>query len=401
MEKDRTYNVTNLLEDDRFISSVNHPSPESDAYRNALLSEGKITRDDCDLAMCFIRSLHPSHRNLSADEIADMWDGIRMRSKRLRNRNQMVIWLSTVAAGVAVAVGMFAFYTFGQQETPPADTLSVIENVARPDSAGNDIRIVFSDNNQVALKEKTAEITYNETGEAKVSSRTVAQSVEQDVTNENTYNQVIVPKGKHACLTLSDGSKLYLNASSRVVYPPVFGDDRREIYVEGEAYADVVPDSNRPFVLKTKRMEIRVMGTAFNVSAYDDEISQTVVLVRGSVSVKTKENPGSENMLHPNQMFKMTGGKIQLANVNVDSYVSWKDGFYLFREESFSFIIKRLSHYYGIDIRFEPEIGDLRFTGKLDLKDDPARVLSGISKATAIPVSCRKENEVYYLSMNP
>jgi ferric-dicitrate binding protein FerR (iron transport regulator) len=213
------------------------------------------------------------------------------------------------------------------------------------------------------------------------------------------YNQVIVPQGRHTSLTLSDGSKLWLNAASRVVYPPVFDGKQREIYLEGEAYLEVTPDANSPFTVKTKQMEIKVLGTSFNVSAYDDEASQTVVLVTGSVSVRTGEQADRITEMTPNQLFRVSGTETQLHSVKVENYISWKDGIYLYRDEKLSLILKRLSHYYGVTIHYAPEVGEMRFTGKLDLKSDAERVLNGLSNTA--PVRCRKENnETFNLYTN-
>lgn len=395
MKPDSTFNLIDLLEDASFIASVNQPSLESEAHWQRLLGEGKIAREDYLLAISLIRMLRPSYPHLSAEDINTMWKNIREKQIRKRNYHRLLYrWLSVAAACAAIVAGLFVIHTLPIENTLDEQSLAFgLEDVARPVNVGNDIQIVFSDNKQIALKEKTAEIIYNKSGEATVNSQVAAQSVER----RDVYNQIVVPNGKQVSLTLSDGSRLYLNASSRVVYPPVFGVDKREIYIEGEAYADVAPESERPFVLKTNRMEINVKGTAFNVSAYDDEASQTVVLVHGSVSVKTKADPENENTLLPNQMLRLTDNQTQLEYVNVDQYISWKDGFYLFKEEQFSFIINRLSHYYGIHIRYSPPIGNLKFTGKLDLKDNPERVLEGILKSATTSLNLRKDNEIYYL----
>ncbi|MDR2680915.1 MAG: FecR domain-containing protein, partial [Tannerella sp.] len=276
-----------------------------------------------------------------------------------------------------------------------------IEDVARPDSIGGDIQIVFSGEEHMTLKEKTAEIKYNEKGEAEINSQTVSQTARPEA-EATAYNQVIVPRGRHTSLTLSDGSRLWLNASSRVVYPPVFDGKKREIYLEGEAYLEITPNANSPFTVKTKQMEIRVLGTSFNVAAYEDEPSQTVVLVTGAVSVRTgtQDGDGRTVEMAPNQLFQVSGTETELLNVAVENYVSWKDGIYLYKEEKLSLILKRLAHYYGVEIRFVSEVGEMRFTGKLDLKNDAERVLHGLSNTA--PVRCRRENnETFYLDINP
>jgi ferric-dicitrate binding protein FerR (iron transport regulator) len=124
------------------------------------------------------------------------------------------------------------------------------------------------------------------------------------------------------------------------------------------------------------------------------------VLVTGAVSVKTGSETGRETEMLPNQLFQVTGTATQLRSVKAANYISWKDGIYLYRDEKLSLILKRLAHYYGVAICFTPEAGEMRFTGKLDLKNDVERVLNGLSNTA--PVRCRKENsENFYLSTHP
>ncbi|MDR1337387.1 MAG: FecR domain-containing protein [Tannerella sp.] len=404
MKENTSYTIADLLEDEDFISSVNRPAAESEARWATLRREGRVTEEDYELACYCVRLFRQSGRKLTEVEEGDLWANIRTAAAR-RNasrRRRLYRRLSWVAAACVLALaGWFAFHSTAPAEV--AEPLAAIapgkiEDVARPDSTGRDIQIVFSGEESLTLKDKTAEIKYNEKGEAEVNSQAVAQTG-KPAAEATAYNQVIVPQGRHTSLTLSDGSKLWLNASSRVVYPPVFDGKQREIYLEGEAYLEIAPDANSPFTVKTGQMEIRVLGTSFNVSAYEGEASQSVVLVTGSVSVKTGEQAGRITEMTPNQLFRVSGTETQLHSVKVENYISWKDGIYLYRDEKLSLILKRLSHYYGVTVRYAPEVGEMRFSGKLDLKNDAERVLNGLSNTA--PVRCRKENnETFYLYTN-
>jgi hypothetical protein len=406
MKEDNIYTIADLLEDENFISSVNHPSPESEALWAALRKEGRVTDEDYELARYCVRSFHLSGRKLTSEETADLWANIRMTiasRKTINYRYSLLRWLLPAAACVLAVAGWFVFHPSPVDRASHITGIPLpkIENVARPDSVGRDIRIIFSNEESMLLKEKTADIKYNEKGEAEVNSHIISQHVEPAAEIPRAvYNQVIVPPGRHTSLTLSDGTRLWLNASSRVVYPPVFTGEKREIYLEGEAYLEVTPSADRPFTVKTSRMEIQVKGTAFNISAYDGEATQTVVLVSGAVAVKTGKESGLLTELTPNQLFRVTDSETQLRNVRVDNYISWKDGFYLYKDETLSLILKRLALYYGVTIRFSSEAGALQFTGKLDLKDDVERVLNGL--ANTAPVRCRKDNnETFYLYIDP
>ena len=100
------------------------------------------------------------------------------------------------------------------------------------------------------------------------------------------FNQIIVPPGKRTNVVFADGTKICVNAGTRVVYPEVFLDDSREIYVEGEIYLEVFRDESRPFIVRTEKMNVRVLGTTFNISAYKNQTESSVVLVEGKVEVE-------------------------------------------------------------------------------------------------------------------
>jgi hypothetical protein len=418
MKNNTEYTIAGLLENENFISSVNHPTAESEAYWAALRRDGCVAEEDYELARYCVRLFRQSGRRLTKEDADDMLANIRRSAVRRKSGNLRRLYLRffPAAACIVMLVGWFVFRVVSPEEIaePVAVTMPLrIEDVARPDSTGKDIRIVFSDEESLTLKGKTAEIKYNVKGEAEVNAQVVSQTGNHSAGNDSdsvvtaaqatAYNQLIVPQGRHTSLTLSDGSKLWLNASSRVVYPPVFDGKEREIYLEGEAYLEVAPDTGKPFTVKTRQMEIRVQGTSFNVSAYEDEPSQTVVLVTGAVSVRTGMQAGTQAgrtiELTPNQLLRVSGTETQQHSVKVEHYISWKDGIYLYRDEKLSLILKRLAHYYGVQISFAPEVGEMRFTGKLDLKNDPERVLNGLSNTA--PIRCRKENnEIFHLYIN-
>ena len=345
MKENTRYTFADLLEDDYFISSVNHPTAESESYWAALRQEGRVAEEDYELACYSVRSFRQSGRRLTAEETDNMWTNIRTTAKAARRRR---LYLSSAAAAACLfaLAGWFAFHALTPASddvaAPVAMTVGRIEDVAPPDSASKDIRIIFSGEQRLTLKEKTAEIKYSENGEAAVNSHVVKTDAQAA-----SYNQVIVPQGRQTQLTLSDGSKLWLNASSRVVYPPVFNDASREIYLEGEAYLEITPDAAHPFTVKTRRMEIRVLGTSFNVSAYEDEPSHTVALVTGAVAVSVKAGAQADRRIEmkPDQLFRISGTETQLHNVRIARYISWKDGLYIYHDEQLSLILKRLAHY--------------------------------------------------------
>lgn len=395
------YTLIDLLENDDFISFVHHSTKESHAYWNNLIKRGKIDRNDYELALCYIREMSVSKDLLTENEIKDMWLNIKIGNKKhiYNKRRRVYLLSSSIAASIFIA-GILLF-----QQLVKTGNLSIgtankmeIENVPKPDSTGDDILVLLSDNNQIAVKGNHTEIKYNDKGEAEINSqKTEMPKGKKTIDMSATYNQVIVPKGKFSSLILSDGTKLWLNAASRVVYPPVFEKTKRKIFIEGEAYMEVTTDEKRPFIVKTKQMEVKVLGTSFNINVCEEDESQTVVLVSGSVTIKTNnEEKPVETELYPNQLFNLRGDKIEVQNVNAKDYISWKEGYYIFKSETLSHILNRLSNYYGVAIDFDDIIGNMHYSGKIDLKEDIDRVLGGLSYTA--PIDYQKKNDIYYLS---
>lgn len=396
------YSFEDLLEDEYFISSILHPTKESEAFWHSQLDKGLLNRDNYELACFYIANLKGNYPPLSKEEIAAMWLHIKGKNQEKRPKRQTLFYIiPAVAASILILIASYRIWELKQEQpVVPVSTRSQIENIAKPTIETKDIQLVLSGNQHIAVKGNSTEIKYNEKGEAEISSPHTEETIEQDSLQQvSEYNQVIIPKGKSSSLILSDGTQIWLNASSRIVYPPVFEENKREIYLEGEAFLDVAPDKNKPFIVKTNQIEMEVLGTSFNISAYEQEYTQTIVLVSGSVKVKTPNfEKNGEVILSPNQLFRFReDNKTEVQTVNTARYISWKDGYYICEKDPLALIFKRLSNYYGIEIVYDKKVGEMKYSGKLDLKESPERVLEGLMNTAAI--SYKKEREIHYLNL--
>lgn len=208
---------------------------------------------------------------------------------------------------------------------------------------------------------------------------------------------MVVPVAKRTFLELADGSKIWVNANTRVVYPVAFEKKKREIYVDGEIYIEVYPDKERPFIVKSKKMDIQVLGTKFDVSAYESKQEVSVVLVSGKVNVKTDNR--IESVLKPTDRLSYKKGTTDIQTVNVENYISWKDGFYTFDNECFSTVLDKLSDYYGKKFEYSVAAGALRCSGSLNLDEDMVKVLTGLE--STMPVNFTIERESVSVIVKP
>jgi ferric-dicitrate binding protein FerR (iron transport regulator) len=256
----------------------------------------------------------------------------------------------------------------------------------------SDTRLILSEKNTVVLNNKESSVQYGEE---------TIKAGENLILKEKTspYNQLITPYGKRSTVTFSDGTKAWVNAGSKLTYPAEFGKEKREIYVDGEIYIEVSEDKKRPFVIKTKQMDINVLGTKFNVSAYEADNVNSVVLLSGSVSI----SPNTHNkdiVLKPNQMYTDLEGSYSVENVDASIHILWTQGLYRFESEKLGNIVTRLERYYGIRIVCDAAISEMKCSGKLDMKDDLNKLLAELSHA--LPIQYRQNIDgSYTIIQNP
>lgn len=168
---------------------------------------------------------------------------------------------------------------------------------------------------------------------------------------ERTHT-LLTQQGMECNITLSDGTKIHLNAQSRLTYPVCFSGENRVVHVEGEAYFDIVHDSEHPFIIQTPNTSIRVTGTSFNVRAYNDEPVESTTLVNGSIKITCR---GEETDLTPNQHFvyDKKSHLTSLSDVNTELYTSWKSGAFIFMNVPLDNIMSYLSKWYGFSYNFD------------------------------------------------
>ncbi|MBJ6369608.1 FecR family protein [Snuella sedimenti] len=257
----------------------------------------------------------------------------------------------------------------------------------------NEVVLILNNKENINIDEESAEISYSATGE-KVDlgqSKTLSQDVDDEEIN---YNTLLVPYGKRTQLKLSDGSMVWLNSGSKLIYPAKFKGSTRELYLEGEAIFDVAHNAERPFIVQlSKDNAVEVLGTVFNVSNYpEDDLVQTT-LKSGSVKIKYADNSLKNSFKYlritPGTMaeFDKKQATIMSKPVDITPYFSWKEGILIFKQDYLITIFKKLSRYYNVKIEpsgngVKMNAGNDTFSGSLDLKDNIKEVLDLIKETT-------------------
>lgn len=206
---------------------------------------------------------------------------------------------------------------------------------------------------------------------------------------QHEYLTAETPRGGTYQVVLSDGSKVWLNAASRIRFKPTFlGAASREVELSGEAYFEVFKDAKHPFVVKTAKQEITVLGTHFNINSYADETADKTTLLEGSVRarvLKPEAMPGSTVILKPGQQFKSDQlGKTEVLNVDVQTEVAWKNGDFVFEDEAMGSVMRKLSRWYNVDVSYQGEVSTERFNGKISRSKNIGQVLRALESTKSI-----------------
>lgn len=396
-EKNYTdYSAEQLLEDDFFLESFFNPTVESQIFWGELMCKDEVLAKEIVCADTILRSVPYRKRTFSSDDTDLLWKRI---SRTTHKKQLFRYWYSSAAAvAVLLLVAGGFYYTDHYVE----DNLTAIEKVQKPEQPVETIQLILADKKKVNIEEEDSRLQYSKKGELHINTQKIDIPQKSTDTNKQgqkdpVYNQLIVPTAKRSFLELADGSKIWVNANTRVVYPVTFENKKREIYVDGEIYIEVSPDKERPFIVKSEKMDIRVLGTKFNVSAYATNKESSVVLVSGKVNVHTDNR--AESILEPSDRLSYGKGSIDIRKVNVENYISWKDGFYTFDNECFSIVLDKLSDYYGKKITYNAEVGALRCSGSLNLSDDMVKVLTGLE--STMPVNFTIEREYISVIVKP
>lgn len=213
------------------------------------------------------------------------------------------------------------------------------------------------------------------------------------------FNQLIVPYGHRSTVLLADGTKIFLNSGSRLVYPSQFSESKREVYLEGEGLFKVKKNEDKPFYVQTEKFKVQVLGTTFNLQAYKNADLYNALLVEGRVSIKLNKGvfPASVE-LRPNQMASLTENydHIRLETVNsIRDYTSWASGYLDFNNGNIEALMKKIALYYNIQIDLRADVSQLKINGKLLLMDNPEDIVAGI--AAMGKMNYKKEGEHNYI----
>ncbi|HJF69530.1 MAG TPA: DUF4974 domain-containing protein [Butyricimonas virosa] len=303
-------------------------------------------------------------------------DWKKLQAKLQVSRRKIGHWMRVCVASVTIlfCVGM-AWYFVGSDMNNENVTSSVIEY-------GHSKAMLFLATGEVIELESTLDTVHTRIeGENFVNDG--KRLVYSDTTRvkEVEWHTLQVPRGGEFVLCLADGTVVTLNADSKIHYPDRFTGDERQVSLEGEAFFEVAKDSLKPFVVKTNDIDVRVLGTAFNLKAYPDEHQQTT-LVRGAVEVLLNKQ---QVILQPGEQATCIDQELRVERVDIRPYIAWKNERFVFENEPLEAVLKKLERWYNITVFIQnPSLKQLRFTGNLPKYENINNVLNILALTTNI-----------------
>ena len=211
-------------------------------------------------------------------------------------------------------------------------------------------------------------------------------------------NTITVPAGQRVNLTLSDGTTVWLNARSEMVYPAVFSGAKREVKLDGEGYFEVKHDKESPFVVHTRKCDIEVLGTKFNVEAYSDSEEFSTSLMEGSVKVTDNFAVSTSVLLKPDQEVHMKDGRLLVSFIDDYDHFRWRDGLVCFDNIAFNELMKRFEKCYGISIVVEnKKLEEYSCSGKFRISDGLDNALRILQRNAKYTFERNDDNTIVYI----
>jgi hypothetical protein len=299
---------------------------------------------------------------------------------------KMVRLLKRIAL-IAASIGLFSiaasqFYSMRSQQKNEDQTL--LYSAITP---GRDRATLSLDNGSVfdldslgkgeIFQQSGIRIEKNEKGELIYS---VLGS--SDEPTEILTNTISTPKGGQYRISLPDGSQVWLNAASRLTFPTVFTGESRRVELVGEAYFEVAQNKKLPFTVITPKEEVEVLGTHFNVNSYRDEESSMVALLEGKVKVSLSSS--EFKVLKPGEQTIVKGGAVEVFPVDLSEAVAWKNGEFMFHNESMKSVMQKIARWYDVEVVVASELENISIWGSVSKYENISEVLKIIEMTGSV-----------------
>ncbi len=308
-----------------------------------------------------------------------IWSTIQLSlpgSKLVQLYNPWKRW--AVAASIILVLGLGSYFAFFHKNRKQEERVKVIpaDDVEAPKITK--AMITLADGRNVSIDSLTAltqgNVAITKTADGKI--------IYSGASSEMLYNTLSNPRGSKVIdMTLADGSRVWLNAGSSVRYPVAFVGKERKVSITGEAYFEVTHDATKPFYVSKDDMSIQVLGTHFNVNAYDDEKDIKVTLLEGSVKVS---NNAANSLLKPGQQASVTNDVKVINNVDLEQVMAWKNGRFQFEGSGIEEVMRQITRWYDVEVVYEVKPQEVHFRGGISRNVEASKVFKMLETTDAV-----------------
>lgn len=315
----------------------------------------------------------PNERSAEVADLAwiEIQQNIGLKKPTLMGR---ISWITKVAAAVLIFVSLSVYFIL---KNDSADKLASKNYITDIQPGTNRASLISSKGTVYQLNgEKQEIITKN--GIVRYKDGTLVENEESD-----QHLTLSTPKGGQYSVTLSDGTKVWLNAASSLSYPASFTGKERRVELVGEAYFEVHHNASQPFIVSTRGQQIRVLGTSFNVNAYQDENKTVTTLVNGRVQLsRDGKNEAPQPQLHPGEQSVLAGAGFEIAEVDASLFIAWKDGQFRFKATPLTEVMRQVERWYNLDVDYTGIPADIQIHASISRDKKLSAVLHALEKIT-------------------
>lgn len=290
-------------------------------------------------------------------------------------------WRWAAAAIFILMAGLSGLLLKKQPDKPIKITKNHVINGTPIKPGSNMATLTLADGTTIALEDAADGIVAQTGGTAvkKLGKGLIAYSGKGNnaPADEHSINTINIPRGGQYMVTLSDGTKVWLNSESSLTYPVAFGGAQRKVILKGEAYFEVNKNEQKPFIAQTDHAEVYVLGTHFNINAYEDEKNEKVTLLEGSVRLsagtdKALLRPGEQGIV------ELSRAGIEKKKVNINQIMAWKAGYFVFRNNTIQDIMRQIGRWYDVEVVYQGDIPKGTFGGTYSRNKDIHELLKGL-----------------------
>ena len=307
-----------------------------------------------------------------------------LKARKQRSNRRIYYRFLSGAAVIAICFGFWALIRIQEQETQNLQVTETEQQLS--DMPANKPVLTLGDGTRMNVWGDNLYFKETEKGQKIMLGDSLLSQKEDSITADS-YNTLEVPLRCDFNFTMSDGTRVWINAASTLKYPAKFAADSRTVYASGEIYLEVAKDAGRPFYVVVDGITVKVLGTSFNIRAYADENDTKVTLLEGKIAAQI--NDKEYTLTHGKQLKRdKTFGETSVRTVDPAEIVSWTRGYYIFKKARLQEVVNTLKNWYGVNIMLSSGASDIIYTGVVNKEEKLEVFLRRLEEVSNVKCSC-------------